>query len=88
MSSIFPRRARTRSQLRCRFAVRHQVVGNENGTLHRKPLLWLARSIRVTYLLHQIEGVFVQDCDVCCAPIAVRLRIGVDGNFEVSYDRG
>jgi hypothetical protein len=34
------------------------------------------------------EHVFVQDCDVCCAPIAVRLRIGVDGDFEVSYDRG
>jgi hypothetical protein len=34
------------------------------------------------------EHVFVQDCDVCCAPIAVRLRIGVDGEFEVSYDRG
>jgi hypothetical protein len=33
------------------------------------------------------EHVFVQDCDVCCAPIAVRLRIGVDGDFEVSYDR-
>jgi hypothetical protein len=34
------------------------------------------------------EHVFVQDCDVCCAPIAVRLRVGVDGEFEVSYDRG
>jgi hypothetical protein len=33
------------------------------------------------------EHVFVQDCDVCCAPIAVRLRVGVDGDFEVSYDR-
>ena len=33
------------------------------------------------------EHVFVQDCDVCCAPIAVRLRIGIDGEFEVSYDR-
>lgn len=34
------------------------------------------------------EHVFVQDCDVCCAPITVRLRIGVDGNVEVSLDRG
>jgi hypothetical protein len=33
------------------------------------------------------EHVFVQDCEVCCAPITVRVRIGVDGDFEVSYDR-
>lgn len=33
------------------------------------------------------EHLFVQDCDVCCAPIAVRLRIGIDGDFEVSYER-
>jgi hypothetical protein len=33
------------------------------------------------------EHVFVQDCDVCCAPIMVRLRISIGGDFEVSFDR-
>lgn len=30
---------------------------------------------------------FVQDCDVCCRPISVRLRIGADGSAQTDTDR-
>ena len=30
---------------------------------------------------------FVQDCDVCCNPISVRIRVGVRGDVETDYDR-
>jgi hypothetical protein len=33
------------------------------------------------------EHAFVQDCDVCCAPIAIQVRIGADGSFVLSYER-
>jgi hypothetical protein len=33
------------------------------------------------------EHSFVQDCDVCCAPIAIRVRIGADGSLALSYER-
>ena len=33
------------------------------------------------------EHAFVQDCDVCCAPIAVQVRIGADGSFALSCER-
>jgi hypothetical protein len=33
------------------------------------------------------EHVFVQDCDVCCHPITVRLRVSADGEVEQDYDR-
>jgi hypothetical protein len=34
------------------------------------------------------EQVFVQDCEVCCHPWTVRVRIGADGDVSVSVDRG
>lgn len=33
------------------------------------------------------EYEFVQDCDVCCRPWAVHVRVGTDGEVSVSVDR-
>jgi hypothetical protein len=33
------------------------------------------------------EHVLVQDCDVCCAPIPVRLKIHSDGTVNVNVER-
>lgn len=33
------------------------------------------------------EHVLVQDCDVCCAPIPVRLTILADGTVNVNVER-
>jgi hypothetical protein len=33
------------------------------------------------------DQVFVQDCEVCCHPWAVRVKVGRDGEVSVSVDR-
>jgi hypothetical protein len=33
------------------------------------------------------EQEFVQDCEVCCRPWSVRVRVGHDGEVAVSVDR-
>jgi transcription elongation factor Elf1 len=33
------------------------------------------------------DDTLVQDCDVCCHPIEVRTRVGVDGEVTVSVER-
>lgn len=33
------------------------------------------------------EHELVRDCDVCCRPITVRLRVGADGSLDEGYER-